>query len=281
MELEVISRLPKIRQQRPPLLFVHGAFSAAWCWDEYFLPYFAKHGYPAYAVSLRGHGGSDGIEKLHFASLADYVADVVQVSQQLEQPPIVVGHSLGGMVVQKYLEAHHPATAAVLMASVPPTGLWYPSCYLALTNPFLFIQLNLMQSISLHSATPVTLKTALFSDNLPDEAVQKYFALMQGESHRVIADMLWLDLPKLKSKPALPMLILGAKNDAFFPPSLIKWTAQSYGTQAHIFPQMAHAMMLETNWQQAADNILSWLEQFNAEKKSSVEVMNNEQLFSQ
>ena len=40
--LEIIVRQPEGRQQPHPLLFVHGAYSGAWCWDEYFLPYFAK-----------------------------------------------------------------------------------------------------------------------------------------------------------------------------------------------------------------------------------------------
>ncbi|MBC7517162.1 MAG: alpha/beta hydrolase [Alkalinema sp. FL-bin-369] len=45
--------------QRSPIFFVHGAWHAAWC-RENFLPYFANHGYAAYAVSLRGHGTSEG-----------------------------------------------------------------------------------------------------------------------------------------------------------------------------------------------------------------------------
>jgi non-heme chloroperoxidase len=43
-----------------PLLFVHGAYTAAWCWDENFLPWFAEQGYAAYAVSLSGHGPAAG-----------------------------------------------------------------------------------------------------------------------------------------------------------------------------------------------------------------------------
>ena len=45
--------------QRSPIFFVHEAWHAAWCWEN-FLPYFANRGYAAYAVSLRGHGTSEG-----------------------------------------------------------------------------------------------------------------------------------------------------------------------------------------------------------------------------
>ena len=65
MDLELISRTPTGRPtQATPLLFVHGVYTGAWVWDEYFLPYFAAQGYESHAVSLRGHGGSDGRDHL-------------------------------------------------------------------------------------------------------------------------------------------------------------------------------------------------------------------------
>jgi len=256
MKLELIYHPPHTDSKQIPWLFIHGAFAGAWCWDEYFLPYFAQQDYSAYAISLRGHGQSSGI--LCDASLADYVADVAQVTQQFSSPPILVGHSMGGMVVQKYLEAHHPATAAILMASVPPSGLWASSCYLAMTHPIWFWQLNLMQYVSLSLATPNIMEKVLFSNPLPEEKAQKYFALMQGESQRAIWDLLGLDLPKRSFRPSLPMLVLGAEQDVFFPPALVRRTATRYATTSHIFPDMAHAMMLETNWQTVADYLLTW-----------------------
>jgi hypothetical protein len=64
VKLEVITRKPSTPQKTTPLLFVHGSWHAAWCWDEHFLPYFADCGYEAHAVSLRGHGGSEGPKSL-------------------------------------------------------------------------------------------------------------------------------------------------------------------------------------------------------------------------
>ena len=99
--LELISRQPSGKTHRTPLLFVHGAWHAAWCWDEHFLPYFAAHGYEAHAVSLRGHGSSPGPKRLSWVSTADYVADVAATVQQFAVPPVIIGHSMGGFVVQK------------------------------------------------------------------------------------------------------------------------------------------------------------------------------------
>jgi pimeloyl-ACP methyl ester carboxylesterase len=105
-----------------PLLFVHGGWHAAWCWDEHFLDFFADNGYRALALSLRGHGGSPAAKPIHTISIADYVEDVVTVAEGLPTPPVVIGHSMGGFVVQKYLETHQ-APAGVLLASIPPKGI--------------------------------------------------------------------------------------------------------------------------------------------------------------
>jgi pimeloyl-ACP methyl ester carboxylesterase len=100
-----------------PLLFVHGAFHGAWCWDEHFLDFFAERNYHAVALDLRNHPGDPA-----GATVADYVADVRAAADALSRPPVVIGHSMGGFVVQKYL-ADHPAPAGVLLASAPPYGL--------------------------------------------------------------------------------------------------------------------------------------------------------------
>jgi non-heme chloroperoxidase len=119
---EVLVQLPVGKPKAPPLLFVHGAYTAAWCWEEHFLPFFAAAGYPAYALSLSGHGASPGRKHLDSFSIADYVKDVATVVATLPAPPVLVGHSMGGFVVQKYLEDNE-APGAVLMCAVRRQGL--------------------------------------------------------------------------------------------------------------------------------------------------------------
>ncbi|WP_220348217.1 alpha/beta hydrolase [Alkalilimnicola ehrlichii] len=104
-QLEVLEHHPERPVSDTPLLFVHGAYAGAWCWDAHFLPYFARRGYHAYALSLRGHGESAGHESLHSAGISDYVQDVASVVERFDSPPILVGHSMGGMVVQSILSA--------------------------------------------------------------------------------------------------------------------------------------------------------------------------------
>jgi pimeloyl-ACP methyl ester carboxylesterase len=121
--LEVIDKAPCGESHKAPLLFVHGAWHGSWCWDEYFLDYFAEKGHRSLAVSLRGHGKSPAPKSVRFCSIADFVDDVASVADSLLERPVVVGHSWGGFVVQKYLESHdapakrHPWSTARSLAA--------------------------------------------------------------------------------------------------------------------------------------------------------------------
>ncbi len=115
MELELISREPRDSKFDAPLLFVHGSCHAAWCFEENFLPYFAAQGFSAHAVSLRGHGANVEEKKLNRVSISDYVDDVFRAAKRLPKTPVVIGHSLGGLVVEKFLEKYS-AKAGILLA---------------------------------------------------------------------------------------------------------------------------------------------------------------------
>ena len=255
-ELEVLCRTPAGTARPTPLLFVHGAYTAAWCWDENFLPWFAEQGYAAYAVSLSGHGGSRGRAYLDSFSIADYVADVADVVAQLPAPPVLIGHSMGGMVVQKYLEKHR-APAAVLMSSVPPQGLLGSAFGLAFAKPHLLGDLNRLMGGG--QPQMETLRDAMFHETIELERLRRYYHLCQPESHRAIWDMSLFDLPSLSNIPRPPMLVLGAEHDVLIPPDQVRMTARSYGVSATILPDLGHGMMMETDWRIAADPILYWL----------------------
>ena len=121
MKLEVIPKHPQTKTHSTPLLLVHGAWHGAWSWEN-FLPYFAEQGYEVHALSLRGHGNSEGRDGIRWYSTSNYIADVAQVVRSLRPSPVLIAHSMGGYVVQKYLESHN-APAGVLLTSAPTTGI--------------------------------------------------------------------------------------------------------------------------------------------------------------
>jgi len=257
MQLEVITREPAADARPTPVLFVHGMWHAAWCWSERFQPYFAQHGYKSHALSLRGHGASEGHERLRWTPLAGFVSDVAQVVDQLESPPVLVGHSMGGMVVQKYLESHQ-APATVLLASAPPKGLIPATLRVARRHPLTFLKVSLTFSLIHNVSTPELYKEAFFSANIPGRELTAYHARVQDESFRAYVDMMALNLPR-PEKVNTPMLVLGTTDDNLITSSEVEATAKAYNTRAEFFPDMGHAMMLDVGWQAVADRILGWL----------------------
>ena len=257
MNLEIISKSPLVANGSPPLLFVHGAWHAAWCWDVHFLDYFVQHGFNVHAVSLRGHGGSGGREKLRWARIGQYVEDVARAADQLPSPPIVIGHSMGGHIVQKYLE-RRVAPAAVLLASLPPAGALQTTLRILRRHPWIFLKMNLTLSLRHLVATPELAREYFFSQGLSDGQLQAYWEQLQDESYMGFLDMLVLNLPK-PQKVRTTMLVLGAEKDAVFGVDEVDATARAYNTKAEVFKGMGHDMMLEPGWQSVAERIVGWL----------------------
>lgn len=257
MQLEMISRHPPARPHPTPLLFIHGMMHGAWCWEVHFLDYFAQHGFAAHAVNLRGHGNSEGRERLRWTRIAEYVDDLDVAVQQLPATPVVIGHSMGGFVIQKYLERHR-AAGAVLLSSPPPTGLIRTIVRIAARRPLAFIKSNLTLSLRPVIATPQLAREAFFSADFPDEELRAHWRMMQEESYRALLDMIALDLPT-PTKVQTPMLVLGAARDNMLGRGEIEATARAYHTRADIIPDVAHNSMLELQWERVADRILAWL----------------------
>jgi non-heme chloroperoxidase len=257
-ELEVLTHKPAQTREThaTPLLFIHGAYISAWCWEEYFLPWFAKQGWTAHALSLSGHGKSRSHGYIDALSLDDYVTDVAEVAASLPKTPILIGHSMGGIVLQKYLETA-TTPAAVLLASVPPQGLASSALGLMWSSPHLLADLNRLMTGG--SANAASLQEALFNQPTEPERLLRYLSLSQPESARAIWDMTLFSLPRpaLIHKP--PLLVLGAGQDRLISPAQVEMTAHTYGVNAEIFPTLGHAMMLEAGWEQVARRIDGWL----------------------
>ena len=254
--LEVLSRVPAAASRNTPLLFVHGAFTGAWCWDEHFLSFFAEAGYAAHALSLSGHGRSRGREHLDSLSIADYVDDVLEVVAGLPAPPVLIGHSMGGFVVQKVLE-QRKFPAAVLMCSVPPQGLMAAAFGMMFSHPGLMSDLNRLMSGG--EVVLDTLREALFAQPVAVDDLTRFYRWSQPESHRAIWDMSLFNLPHPSKIDASRLLILGAELDHLIPASLVEMTARTYGLPATLFPAVGHGLMLERDWKKPARHILDWL----------------------
>jgi len=257
MKLELLNESAMGNPKTTPILFIHGKWHGAWCWQDHFMPYFSQNGYDVYAVSLRGHGNSEGRENLRWYSIADYAEDIHWAVEQLDKPPIIVAHSMGGFITQKYLETHQ-VPAAALLTPVPYYGLWGATWNLLLRHPWMVIKaLGTMRLYSVVE-TPKLAHEGLFSEDFPNDLLTKYHQQMQDESFRAYLDELGLNLVHT-AHVKTPILVVGAENDTVIPLSSIHKTACAYQCDPIMLPNMAHDVMLESNWQVPADHILTWL----------------------
>ncbi len=255
--LEVIDKGSASESHLVPLLFVHGAGLAAWCWEEHFLDFFADNGYRVVALNLRGHGGSPVSKPLNKCTIADYVDDVRSVAATLPATPVLIGHSMGGFIVQKYLETG-TVPAAVLVSSAPPRSFFLTALRLARKHPWLAVKGSLTRELLSLYPTPAHMREVLFCAHTPEPIVEQCFARLEEESSRALAlDMYLLNLVRPR-RVTTPLLVLEGA-DVAWGHRPARENARAYHTEVEFFPNMGHNMMLEPGWQAVAERIDGWL----------------------
>jgi hypothetical protein len=170
--------------------------------------------------------------------------------------PVVIGHSLGGLVAAKYLEKHS-APAGILFAPSPSEGMFWSGFRLQLQNPLLMFKAHLKQDMGVMFSTPARAKKFLFSADADIEKIAEYVKRFGSESYRAGMEMIY-NLPK-PEKIKAPVLVIGAENDALILPKKIEKTARAFNADCKIFPDMAHDLMLERDWRKVADFMVEWL----------------------
>ena len=262
MKLELLHCHPAqgVVAGKPSILFVHGSYCGAWVWAERFMPFFAQRGFSTHAVSLRGHGDSEG--GFNSASLADYVADIHSAMDHIGGEVILIGHSLGGLLVQHCLADDDRILAAVLMASVPPSGLMSSALHLSMFSPEVCMQFSLLQSLGPTVLQGDVIRRAFFSDSTPAESVAHLLPRLQKESHRICVELFNPARPRLPLGQQRPdVLVLGGDRDVLVPTSALMETSTYFGAELSILTGAPHGLMLDDCWWEAtAERTLSWLD---------------------
>jgi len=243
------------------ILFVHGAWHGAWCWEKYYMPFFANSGYDTYALIFRHHEKAGRVNGINKIKLNDYVEDLVMAVGQLEKAPIIIGHSMGGLVLQKYL-VENSCNKAIFLAAVPPSGVFRLAIKLIFTTSYALFSL-LVQDLFLLVNDINKVKWSFFSEDASNEDIQYCFNNLSSESYKAFLHMIY---PNIKSTPYLqiPMLALGAEKDKFFTKEENEMIAKKYKADCMTLPNIAHDMMLDKNWQNAACYIKDWIEKIGA-----------------
>jgi pimeloyl-ACP methyl ester carboxylesterase len=245
-ELELLERQPARDEGRAPVLFVHGLGHGAWCW-EHWLDGTAEAGHPAYAVSLRGHAGSAG--RLRTSLLGHYVDDVVRTATSLGRPAVLVGHSMGGLVVQRAL-ARYAAVAAVLVTPVPAHPAVGALMRIARQHP--------TDALRILAGGSLPLRPEYLFRELPPHEAEKHAGRCHGESG-LVQYQLVVHGPSRRPLGRPPVLVLATPDDGLVPVRGIRSTAARYGAELREFPGMGHDLMLDARWREPLDAMLSWL----------------------
>lgn len=228
------------------ILFVHGVCHGAWCWEEKFIPYFQNLGYVCIALNLPGHETPGSTQRISY-SLNDYVQALHEAVSKLDQPPIIIGHSMGGIILQRFLKKGI-CKKAILMASVPPSGALMASLRVIIQNlgtlPYLFTG-NLLGVFRKYPHL-------MFNETKISE---KYAPKMCAESFLAF---LTLVLP-IFHKITTPLLVIGGSKDQLITVDEFTQTANRYGAKLEIIEGGSHDLMLEDDYIKTAGAIKKWL----------------------
>jgi pimeloyl-ACP methyl ester carboxylesterase len=225
------------------LIYLHGAASGPWVWAEGFAQRLAALGHPGIALPLSGQ----------HATLADYLAKVREV---LDEPAVLVGHSLGALIAQRLLD-HPQVRGAVLLAPVPPEGLWWSNSRLAFSDPSLWGEVAKMTD---PKAVPsARLLRGLFGPAMNPEAGWRHMARLSTESTTAL-------LESQMPQPVTPgwihgrrVLVMGAEEDRLIPANAVRRCAAWHGATAEFLHHTGHLLMLDVGWEGVADRIGTWL----------------------
>jgi non-heme chloroperoxidase len=256
--LTVEQRDPPGTARRHPILFVHGMWGGAWNWETY-LPFFAERGWRCHALNLRGHHGSKPVADIGRVSIDDYVADARTVAEAIGNP-ILIGHSMGGLIVQKLAELCDPP-AVVAITPAPPRGIFALG-----SGPLLRAALRHAAEILFRRPTLPSFAEAIALElnRLPPETQRRVYARLVPESGRQAFEVAVKGVAVDAERVRCPMLVIGAVQDVITPVTTVRKIAAKYRAEYREYRAFAHMIVIEPGWERVAGDIAAWLEKVTA-----------------
>jgi pimeloyl-ACP methyl ester carboxylesterase len=237
---------------RPPVLFIHGAFSNA----GHFAPWverFSRAGFDCHAPSLPGHGPSED-RALANLTMADYLAALERDVAKLSELPVLVGHSMGGLLAQQ-LAAKGRCRALVCVASAPPWML--PAQPRALPY-FLPMLPAILAGRAVHP--PESTLRNLVLHHLREDEQRALLPTFGAESAQAYRAMIFGTAPLPGPPFRGPALCLSGRDDRVIPNRTSAAIAKLHRARHEIFTQ-GHWLIAASLAEQIAGAALRWLEE--------------------
>ena len=253
-----------------PIVLVHGLWVTPHCWDK-FRSYYESRGHQVLAPAWPGvtddaAGMRRDASSLHGVGAEQVIAHYAEIIKGLPEPPIIMGHSYGGVITQVLIDRGFGA-AGVAINSVPPKGILVlpVSTYLALLPAFL---------------KPRTFKGSflfaleqfwkVFANTLSEAEVREaYESIAIPASGRAIFQAALANfMPNAPTAidfhngSRAPLLLIGGEKDVIMPSALNRKNFRKYRstsvTEFQEFPGRSHYIIAEKGWEEVADHALSW-----------------------
>jgi alpha-beta hydrolase superfamily lysophospholipase len=255
------------------LMLIHGAWLSSNSWDT-FAEYFENRGFAVSAPEWPRKQGdvenlrkdANEIEGLGLTEIVDHYASEIQA---LDEPPVLIGHSYGGLIVELLLD-RGLGRAGVAMSPAPPKGiLVLPFSTLKAAAPALAHPSKWHGVVTL---TPEEFTYGFVNTFSPEDASAAYEKYAVPETGQIFYEAGFANFHlhpptelHFKNGDRAPLLIVGAEKDHTVPASLAKKQYDKYAgsdatTEYIEFPGRPHLMMVGEGWEEVAAGIESWLD---------------------
>jgi len=250
---------------RPPLVMIHGAFCGPWSFERFREPFEAA-GYAVHAPVLRHHDcGANPPAKLGRVSLTDYADDLAKLVDGLDETPVLLGHSMGGLLAQM-LAARGKARALVLLAPSAPWGVWPSTLFEIASAQTLLFSAGDYRGTLIEPSYKIAAAHSL--DKLDAAERSRVYARFVPESGQATFEIMnWsFDMRRAAHVRArdvtCPVLCLVGSDDKINPPATVSRIAARYHGRA-LFEEVAgrsHWLIGEKGCETIAARAVAWLD---------------------
>jgi pimeloyl-ACP methyl ester carboxylesterase len=238
------------------IIMVHGAFCGGWVFDAFRAP-FEQAGHRVLTPTLPGHTPGESAAGRSIGGYAEFIADLAEAQ---EEPPLLLGHSMGGLVAQ--MAADRAAVAGLmLLAPSSPWGVSGQSMEEGV-NALGMLALGAYWLSDVPPDTSVTLSYSV--DRMDPAGQQAVVARMTPESGRALFEVLnwWLDpmmTTSVRDAGGAKALVLAGSRDRINPAATVKRTAERLNADYRQLEGMSHWLVGEPGWRDAAEVCLEWI----------------------
>lgn len=248
------------------IVLIHGLFQNAHSWENW-VKYFQALGYNVLTPSFPYHDGDPGVlnqnsnPKLITLEFKDVLESMVNFIDELPERPIVIGHSIGGLITQKLVE-FEMAAMGITLASANPRGVSFLNWKYIRSN---FRMVNPFRGRDKVCTPPFEWFKYTFFNTLSDsQAKEEYRKFFIPESPIIAKSSTDKGLEIDFNKPHVPMLFISGEKDNDLPPGLILKNYQAYKDKNSIkeyyeFPNKSHYIASEPGWQDVARFVADWI----------------------